>query len=269
MRASGNGLMPMSDQSLTLQALNIAPVKSLGLCHPQTVHVGERGILEDRRFHVIDGLGRLMTQRQIAGMVQVKAEYPLDPERLSLLFPDGSTVEGAPEPGEQVTTFIFGRLVRGRVLEGEFGEALSHFCGADLRLVKSDEPGQCQDAYPISILSQGSLDYLGERAEVSKPLDNRRFRPNFLVANTRPHEEDSWVGSEVGVGPEVTIKVVARDPRCAITTHDPDTGARDMNTLRVILGYRPDPQAAYFGVYGTVSTPGVVSVGDGVGVVDI
>ena len=40
-----------------------------------------------------------------------------------------------------------------------------------------------------------------------------------------------------------------------------------MNTLRVILSYRPDPQAAYFGVYGTVSKTGRVSVGDGVGVV--
>ena len=44
----------MSNKSLTLQALNIAPVKSLGLCHPTTVHIGETGIVEDRRFHVID-----------------------------------------------------------------------------------------------------------------------------------------------------------------------------------------------------------------------
>ena len=81
----------MNSESITLQALNIAPVKSLGLCHPQTVHVSEEGIIEDRRFHVIDAAGRLMTQRQISRMVQVKAEYQLDPERLSLTFPDGSS----------------------------------------------------------------------------------------------------------------------------------------------------------------------------------
>ena len=56
----------MSNKSLTLQALNIAPVKSLGLCHPTTVHIGETGIVEDRRFHVIDAAGRLMTSARSA-----------------------------------------------------------------------------------------------------------------------------------------------------------------------------------------------------------
>ena len=184
----------MSSESLTLQALNIAPVKSLGLSHPTTIHVSETGIVEDRRFHVIDSVGRLMTQRQISKMVQIKAEYQLDPERLSLTFPDGSVVEDLPEAEDQVKTFIFGRMVGGRVVGGGFGEALSHFCGADLRLVKSDKPGQCQDSYPISILSQASLDFLGGQEGVSKPMDSRRFRPNFLIENSTPHEEDSWVG---------------------------------------------------------------------------
>ena len=147
-------------------------------------------------------------------------------------------------------------------MAGDFNQALTTFCSAGLRLVKSETPGQAQDAYPISILSQGSLDQLASRAGLSSPLDNRRFRPNLLVDNSTPHEEDTWVGSEVAVGDEVRISVVSRDPRCAITTHDPNTGQRDLNTLRVILSYRPDPQAAYFGVYGDVSNPGPVSLGD-------
>ena len=207
----------MSSESLTLQALNIAPVKSLGLSHPTTIHVSETGIVEDRRFHVIDSVGRLMTQRQIGRMVQVKAKYQLDPERLSLTFPDGSIIEETPEPEDTVRTFIFGRMVGGRVVGGGFGEALSHFCDAGLRLVKSDKPGQCQDSYPISILSQASLDFLEGQEGVSKPMDNRRFRPNFLIENSTPHEEDSWVGKEVSVGPEVRVKVVARDPISAST----------------------------------------------------
>ena len=252
----------MTSALLTLKAINIAPVKSLGLSHPTAVHVGKSGIVEDRRFHVIDERGRLMTQRQIARMVQVKADYRLDPETLSLTFPDGSTVQGTPATEDSVTTFIFGRMVRGNVVSGDFNQALSTFCNADLRLVKSETPGQAQDAYPISILSQGSLDQLASQAGLSSPLDNRRFRPNLLVDNSTPHEEDTWVGSEVAVGDEVRISIVSRDPRCAITTHDPNTGQRDMNTLRVILSYRPDPQAAYFGVYGNVIAPGLASLGD-------
>ena len=252
----------MTSESLTLKAINIAPVKSLGLSHPTTVNVGKSGIVEDRRFHIIDDRGRLMTQRQIARMVQVKADYRLEPETLTLTFPDGLSVDGPPDAADGVATFIFGRMVKGNVVAGGFNEALSTFCGADLRLVKSEEPGQAQDAYPVSILSQGSLDQLASEAGLSTPLDNRRFRPNFLVDNSTPHEEDTWVGSDVSIGDEVRISVVSRDPRCAITTHDPNTGQRDMNTLRVILGYRPDPQAAYFGVYGTVLASGPVSLGD-------
>ena len=254
----------MTSESLTLKAINIAPVKSLGLSHPTTVNIGKSGIVEDRRFHVIDDRGRLMTQRQIARMVQVKADYRLQPETLTLAFPDGSMVEGTPDTEDGVSTFIFGRMVKGNVVSGDFNEALSAFSGADLRLIKSEEPGQAQDAYPISILSQGSLDQLASQAGLSSPLDNRRFRPNFLIGNSTPHEEDTWVGGDVSVGDEVLINVVSRDPRCAITTHDPNTGQRDMNTLRVILGYRPDPQAAYFGVYGAVSAAGPVALGDGV-----
>ena len=252
----------MTSESLTLKAINIAPVKSLGLSHPNTVNVGKSGIVEDRRFHVIDERGRLMTQRQIARMVQIQANYRLEPETLSLTFPDGSAVEGAPDTADSVATFIFGRMVKGNVVAGDFNEALSTFCNADLRVVKSEEPGQAQDAYSVSILSQGSLDQLASQAGLSSPLDNRRFRPNFLVNNSTPHEEDTWVGSEVAFGDGVRIRVVSRDPRCAITTHDPNTGQRDMNTLRVILSYRPDTQAAYFGVYGDVVDPGPVSLGD-------
>lgn len=252
----------MTSKSLNLKAINIAPVKSLGLSHPATVHVGECGIVEDRRFYVIDDRGRLMTQRQISRMVQVNASYRLEPETLSLSFPDGSTVEGPLDSEDSVATFIFGRMIKGNVLAGDFNEALSTFCGADLRLVKSEKPGQAQDAYPISILSQGSLDQLASEAGLSSPLDNRRFRPNFLVDNSTPHEEDTWVGSDVSIGDQVRIDIVSRDPRCAITTHDPNTGQRDLNTLRVILSYRPDPQAAYFGVYGSVLSPGSVSLGD-------
>jgi hypothetical protein len=66
-----------------------------------------------------------------------------------------------------------------------------------------------------------------------------------------------------------------------VTTHNPDTGVRDADTLRAILQYRgaraegdldtpvahlPDNGKAVFGVYASVVTPGRVQVGDEVGV---
>ena len=49
--------------------------------------------------------------------------------------------------------------------------------------------------------------------------------------------EDTWIGSKVRVGGAV---VLVRDNvgRCAVTTRDPDTGVRDLDTLDAIADYR-------------------------------
>jgi uncharacterized protein YcbX len=98
---------------ITVKAIHISPVKSLGLQHPATVHVGPRGIVEDRRFYLINQQGQLLTQRQIGQLVQVNAEYTVEPERLRLSFPNGATIEGPIEPGRAIGTRIWDRRVRG------------------------------------------------------------------------------------------------------------------------------------------------------------
>ena len=53
-------------------------------------------------------------------------------------------------------------------------------------------------------------------------------------------------------------------PRCALTTRSPDTGERDLDTLKLIKGYRGvrDGEAIDFGVYGRVEQPGRVRLRD-------
>lgn len=249
---------------IAIQAINIALVKSLGLSHPQSVHVGPAGILEDRRFCVIDEHGKMVTQREIGKLVQVRTEYRPNPEWLALRFPDGTVTEGAPKPGEAVATRVWGRDVVGHVAVGGWGESLSEFCGKPLRLARADELGGYLDEFPISLLSQASVDELGRQPGGKAASDGRRFRPTLLLDGCQPHEEDSWLNRSVRVGGELRLRAVARDPRCAITTHDPDTGERDTDTLRIILSYRPHPKTAYFGVYAIVEEPGTVTVGDAV-----
>ena len=247
---------------LSVNQIHVAPVKSLGLAHPGHVHVGSKGIEEDRRFFLINGQGMLLTQRHIGRLVQVKAEYRIEPEWLSLSFPHGDVTEGAVELGAPVAARIFGRAVAGRTLQGAWNDNLSEFCEEPVYLVKSDESGQCYDEYPVSLLSQASVEALEKQAGETATLDSRRFRPNFLIGGSTAHQEDTWLGEEIALGNELRLQVVARDPRCAITTHDPDTGEADIDTLGIIANYRPGKGVAYFGVYGTVVHPGVVSVGD-------
>ena len=80
------------------------------------------------------------------------------------------------------------------------------------------------------------------------------------------HEEDGWIGGRVAIGSAV-LTITKPDARCAITTQDPDTGERDLDTLRTILRYRGfregDPEHKIdFGVLGEVVQPGVVGLGD-------
>jgi uncharacterized protein YcbX len=251
----------------TVAAIFTSPVKSLSLEQPASVTVGHSGIAEDRRFHLVDSVGRLLTQRQEGRLVLVKARYSAESEVLTLQFPDGNRVEGPTELGGATTTTMWGRQVHGREVDGPWAEALSEVCGAPVRLIKTDNPGESYDEYPISLLSQASIDYLGSQANGDRDFGVKRFRPNFLIDGCSPHEEDSWLGGLVQIGPELRLRLVARDPRCAITTLDPETGQRDFDVPRLVLSYRPDARP-YFGVYGAVENTGAVSVGDAVELVE-
>ena len=246
----------------SVESIFISPVKSMGLSQPGQVRVDFSGIVEDRRFYLVDQHGRLLTQRQVGPLVQLESEYRIEPEWLGLALPDGTNVEGPIELGEEVTTPMWGREVVGRVVTGDWSPVLSAFCRQPVALVRPDAPGQCYDEYPISLVSQASVEGLRRRAPSEVALDGRRFRPNFLLGGCEPHEEDEWLDGLVRIGEELVLRLVARDPRCAITTHDPDTGEVDLDTLRLILSYRPSPRSPYFGVYGIVERPGTVSVGD-------
>ena len=248
----------------TVSSIYTSAVKSLALQQRESVSVGPSGIAEDRRFHLVDGRGGLLTQRQRPQLARVLSHYDTETEHLTMTFPDGLKLSGQVELGEPVRTPVWGRLVSGQVAAGEWNEALSRFCGGPVRLVKTGDAGLSFDEYPISLLSQASIDLLSQKTGGVKQFEGRRFRPNFLLDGCSPHEEDSWLGGVIAVGPELRLRLVAPDPRCAITTVDPDTGQRDFDTPRLLLTYRPAVRAPYFGVYGVVENPGAVSVGDAV-----
>lgn len=246
-----------------IKSIHIAPVKSLALIDPESVKVGFHGIEEDRRFLVQNNAGAMVTQRQIGKLAQVNADYCLASDALRLVFPGGESVTCTPELGDTVEVKVFRRMVSGKIVTGELSEALSDFCGEALSLMKPESAGACQDAYPVSLLSQASIEHLGDIAQNGVKVEYRRFRPNFLLDGCEPHEEDTWLGKEVAVGNELRLRVDSLDPRCAITTLNPETGERDMDTPRLILSYRsPIKNSACFGVYGSVVTPGTATIGD-------
>jgi uncharacterized protein len=186
--------------------------------------------------------------------------------RLSLAFPDGSTIDDEVELAEPVVVDFYGRPVRGRVVAGPWAAAVSEFAGRRLRLVRADQPGAGVDRHrgPVTMLSRESVDELARRAGAAT-VDPRRFRMLVGVEGCRPHEEDEWLRRSVRVG-EAVVELLEPVARCAITTQDPETGVPDFDTLRELRGYRgarpSDGRSIDMGVFGRVAEPGRVRLGD-------
>lgn len=247
--------------------LSIAPVRSLGLSHPESIELTPTGVLEDRRFYLIDDDGRLVDQLIAGALVQVHAATNPEATWLRLTLPDGAVVAGDVELGESVVTSVHGRTATGRVVGGPFAEALGPFARWSLRIVRCDQPGgtRLRDGRirnGISLVSDGSIRRLARQLG-RETLDGRRFRMLIEVEDARPHEEDEWLGREIEIGTAV-LAITKPDGRCAIPTHDPDTGRRDLDTLKGIIDYRglSEDRKALFGVLGEVAVPGRISLGD-------
>ena len=70
------------------------------------------------------------------------------------------------------------------------------------------------------------------------------------------------MGHPVRAG-ETLLTVVKLDPRCSLTTRNPETGERDADTLRWLAEYRRfEDGDVYCGLYADVLEPGRVAVGD-------
>ena len=246
---------------MRIEAIYVSPVKSLALLRLERATLGKHGILEDRRFFLVNDRARLVTQREVGALTQIRASYSVEPQWLRLQFPDGRLAEGEPVGGEPITSRFFGqRDVDGFVVEGEWSAALSEFAGMSVRLVRAAR--SAFDALPISICSVASVNALREHSGEDS-INERRFRPNFYISGCEAHGEDDWVGGRVRLGTTAIVRVIMADPRCAMTTHDPDTGERDMSTLKMIAAYRTsESKDVNFGVYGGVEQPGEISVGD-------
>ena len=236
--------------------INVTPVKGLGLQHPDEVELTARGVEENRRYYLISGWG-LFNGKDHGPLVRIAPH--VENGALSLRFPDGREVAGDVELGEAVTTNFWGRRVSGRLVVGPWADALSDYAATRLQLVRTDEPGAGCDVHVGTLLARASCERLG--AELGAEVDGRRFRMLFELDGAGAHEEDSWDRVRIG---DAVVRVAGPVPRCAVTTQDPDSGVRTLDTLAGIKSYRGLSAGGKldFGVYFDVEEPGLVRVGD-------
>jgi MOSC domain-containing protein len=246
--------------------ITVAPVKGMALEQRAHVQLESFGVRENRRFHVIGEDGRLVNGKQLGELQQVTPIWEEEAGTLVLRFPDGSVAEGTVELDGPVTTMFYGREVEGRLVRGPWSEALTSFAGRDLRLVQAVAWGGAVDRGPasVTVLSTGSLEAMRSAAGIPEPVDPRRFRMLFGIDGVGPHEEDSWLGREVRIG-DAAVALKGNVGRCIVTSRHPETGVRNLPTLDVLAEYRSEVETTErlpFGVWGRVSEPGWVRLGD-------
>ena len=245
--------------------ISIAPVKSLGLVHPEEVEIGPRGVAGDRRFWLVDEEGRLFNNKRCGPLVRIRPEWDEESRTLALTLPDGERVEGVVELGEPVVADLWGYANPSHRVSGPWEAAISRVAGRPVTLLWADDHATDRGyrGGDISLVSVASLERLREEGSLDGPIDGRRFRLLFEIDGVRAHEEDEWLGTQVQVG-EAVLALNGDIGRCVVTTQDPDTGITDFDTLGTLARYRREGrnEPLPFGVYGSVAVPGRVRVGD-------
>ncbi|WP_249011076.1 MOSC domain-containing protein [Conexibacter sp. DBS9H8] len=247
-----------------ISTIATTPVKGLALHAREEVELGPAGVADNRCFYLIDERDVLLNAKRVDALSAVRAELDPAAATLRLRFPDGSDAIEGIEPGPAQPTRFFSRSPPAEPVCPGLSAALSDFCRRHVRLVRADPEATGNDrgrGGSVSLLSDGSLAHLSARA--GEPVDPRRFRMLFGVEGVPAHGEDAWVGRQVRIG-EATVRFHGHVGRCRITTLDPDSGAVTLATLD-LLAYRSglattEPLA--FGIYGEVTVPGAVRVGD-------
>jgi uncharacterized protein YcbX len=251
-----------------------APVKSMALIEHGAVQVGLAGIAGDRRYALIDPHDRLVSGKRIGPLATIVPGVRENPEALALHFPDGSVVEEDVVAGRAVSAVFYGEGRPAHEVAGSFSRVLSEWAGQPLRLVRLDDDGggidRSDEGGGFSLVSSGSLLALAQAAGLAEPLDPRRFRMSSVIEGVEPYAEDGWLGRRVQLG-EVVVTVRGNIGRCAVTTHDPATGLRSLDTLKLLAETRADVATSEplpFGVFATVLVPGTIRLGDAVTILD-
>ena len=217
------------------------PVKSMAAEALTEVEVSWHGLTGDRRWAFVrDGVARSgfpwLTLRQRADMRDFHPSFvdPTQPDKSKTMVktPSGVSFE-----------------VTDPLLAAELG--------AGARVIKQDRG--VFDSFPLSLITTQTIQHIGETVGIE--LDPLRFRPNILVetSDDAPFAEDSWVGHELTLG-DLRMRVDKRDGRCVVITQDPETHESNPEILRAVARDRQ----GCLGVYGSVTQPGHVAVGDAV-----
>ena len=250
------------------------PVKSMQGEQVDSVFVGFGGVMGDRVYGMINGKGEKgfpwFTARDDEPFLLYKPRFknssPTQPQNLPAFEAIAPGIHALFPEAEAFAVSV--TTPEGEIFDVDsdaFAEHMSKRFEVPIRAHLSSGKSQV-DCRPVSLFSENTARQLTE--EIGKPIDVRRFRPNFVVTwydtdGTKAFFENELVGKQLSIGDKVEFTPLERDPRCKMVTLDPDTAEGTPKILKHIS----TQHEGYAGVYGAVLKEGMISVGDEISLV--
>jgi uncharacterized protein len=260
----------------TITDLWVYPLKGAAGIHVAEWRLDSFGPEHDRRWMVIDGDGVFVSQRGDPALGQVGTSLSAD----SLVLRSNAAGElrlpfGA--DGDRLRVRVWGDEMDAVDCGGEAAAFMSKHLGRETRVVlmpddalrpvpaSSTAGGRVSfaDAFPLLIIGSGSLDELNRR--LAEPVEMLRFRPNIVIGDAAPHEEDSWSLIRMG---DVECDVVRPCARCVVPTIDPATGVGGVEPTRTLARYRKWDRKVWFGQNAVHRSPGMLAIGAAVEILE-
>lgn len=244
-----------------ITSLHLYPVKSCAGLTLAEATLGARGLeaqgVGDREWMVVHAEdGQFLTQRRTPRLALIRPA--LEPGALRLRAPGQADLR-LPLAAKTVPPALRVKVWNHECLAHDEGEAaaawFSAFLGTPVRLARFDPThrrpssgewtggvealNRFSDGYPMLLISQASLDDLNDRLQEAgrERLPMNRFRPNIVIAEVGPYEED-YLASLVGGG--MVLKPVKPCPRCPMPSVEQSTGEFGPDPLDILSRYRND-----------------------------
>lgn len=255
----------------SVKEIYIYPIKSLAGISCDKALAEEMGFENDRRWMLIDGENKMITQREHRIMSQF---YPqISDGKISITFENQKHEFSIDEHLEDsLKVDVWDDISEVVEVNQTTSKWFSECLGFECKLVKIIRIGSRKhesskskeifnvslaDGYPYLLVGTKSLDFLNEKLE--NKITVLRFRPNIVISSQTPHEEDDFTTFKIG---EVHFKNIKPCGRCIMVNNDPQNGKLKKEPLRTLSKYRVVDNYVLFGTNLVSLNPGIIAVGD-------
>ncbi len=262
--------------TLTVEQLNVFPVKSLSGIALDSVECLATGLRWDRNWVVIDGNNKFISQRQLPAMAAIKVQ--MDNRHLILHHKDSPELaiplQLDANHSEQVTVWNDDcpAWIEPEGSSEWLTSVLGEFRGSKLRLARFDQNGvrkvaekylpnqdaslHFADACPYLFTFQESLDSLNQA--LAKPIPMDRFRANIVLSGLAAWQE--YQLSNITSASGASFDMVGPCQRCQMTSIDQQNGviATPGEPLKTLMSTFPvtGKTAPYFGQHAKLASEG-------------